>query len=265
MAAAADGDGEPSGLYPRRLGGVGEYMERCRSAETESRSPTGSSREARPGGLRGGPEAQGRALGADGGDPGRRGRLRSCGALDAQDFSRAASLRDEAGTRYEGWWVGRCEERDAGGFSGHQGVAADHVDPYGHIVVVEPRHSHSAARAFTGADPAQTYHSTKNDGSSAFSPASSSSAGGGRWEGDSRARGARGLELPGSGGVGPSEQPAGDEDGFPSPPLDGMLGIPEDFAQHAPGALGALPRGDGCGATAAWPSPPSSRARASTT
>lgn len=256
VAAAADGDGEPSGLYPDDWEEWVEYMERCRSAETESREldrliarSAGREDYAEAQRLKGElsalmeetPDAVGGAL----------EELR--GLLDAQDFSRAASLRDEAGTRYEGWWVGRCEERDAGGFSGPQGVAADHVDPYGHIVVVEPRHSHFAARAFGGADLAQTYHSTKNDGSSAFSPASSSSAGGGEgWEGDSRARrGPEDLNFqdPGRGGVGPSEQPAGDEDGFPSPPLDGMLGIPEDFAQHAPGErLWELYlRGDGCG------------------
>ena len=213
VAAAADGDGEPSGLYPDDWEEWVEYMERCRSAETESREldrliarSAGREDYAEAQRLKGElsalmeetPDAVGGAL----------EELR--GLLDAQDFSRAASLRDEAGTRYEGWWVGRCEERDAGGFSGPQGVAADHVDPYGHIVVVEPRHSHFAARAFGGADLAQTYHSTKNDGSSAFSPASSSSAGGGEgWEGDSRARrGPEDLNFqdPGRGGVGPRLQ-----------------------------------------------------------
>lgn len=85
-----------------------------------------------------------------------------------EDFAAASRLRDAAGTRYSGWWVGRCEERSASGGEGSR-ADADAVDPFGHVVAVEPRFSSLCARGFSGSDLPQAYHSTKDGGKSSAS------------------------------------------------------------------------------------------------
>ncbi|QDZ18233.1 DUF3506 domain-containing protein [Chloropicon primus] len=147
--------------------------------------------------------------------------LEAC--LRREDFSRAAGLRDEAGTRFQGWWVGRCEERLGPGKEGEGDLSVhqDVLDPYGHVVLVEPRFSSLSARGYSGSDLAQMYYSTKDEGYSPLSSSSSSSSSSPSSTGG-RKRWKRG---------GTTKTTTTSSSSSSSPPLDGMLGPSSSWAE----------------------------------
>ena len=69
--------------------------------------------------------------------------------VEQSRFKEASVVRDEAGTRFGGWWVGRCEG---------EGVE----DPYGHIICAEPQFASLVATGYCGQDLTYMYHSTKD-------------------------------------------------------------------------------------------------------